>query len=382
VDVVRGERLEVRLDAGAAAGVAAGDGQRDRTCDWCRLTHIGMTEWYHLVVVGSGGTPSPRDVPGRTARTRYISVLASDSFLGGRRTHVTTARTVLGGTNRFYERTEALPSTPPAGDYVVVDVCYFSTTVVELLAGGARGVHVPETAGELFEYRATNPTAHVGGEPLDETGRPKPGHDLHNSPSFVQGVDVADRPVALTSNNGGRCVAVLAEHDDVTVYVGSTTNAPALAAHLANRDRPTYLVAAGSRGDRAPEDEAGAALVAHFLRDDVEYEPDVARDAILAARRGEDTDPFRRRDLERHVTAVGYHDVVPRYENAHLVDVATDRERPLAGDEDVVAPTAGDAAQDADDADDRPLDDADDRPLDDADDRPLDDADRARRPLS
>lgn len=275
---------------------------------------------------------------------------------------MTTARTLLGGTNRFYDRTEALPSTPPAGDYVVVDVCYFSTTVVELLAGGARGIHVPETAGELFEYRATNPTARVGGEPLDEAGRPKPGHDLHNSPSFVQGVDVADRPVALTSNNGGRCVAALADHDDVTVYVGSTTNAPAIAAHLASRDRPTYLVAAGSHGDRAPEDEAGAALVANFLREDVQYDPDVARDAILAARRSEDLDPFRRRDLERHVTAVGYHDVVPRYEDAHLVDVAADRERSLASDHEVVAPTAADA--------------------DDPEDRPLDDSDRAHRSLS
>jgi 2-phosphosulfolactate phosphatase len=296
-------------------------------------------------------TVASRHVPGtptsdNSAGYCYIAILENIYLLGARRAHVTTPSTALESAYRFYDRTAALPMDPPAGDYVVVDVCYFSTTIVELLAGDARGVHVPETSGELFEYRATHPGARVGGEPGEDPSHPKSGHDIHNSPSFVRGADVEDRPVALTSDNGGRCVARLAECSDATVYVGTLTNAPALAAHLATRDRPTHFVAAGARGDRAPEDDAGAALVANFLSERVEFGPEDARDAVLAARRDRDAHPVRRRDLARHATAVGYRDVVPRYENDHLVDVTADRHAPVHHD----APAGGQGEVDAENA--------------------------------
>ena len=51
--------------------------------------------------------------------------------------------------------------------------------------------------------------------------------------------------------------------DDVNVYVGTTTNAAPLARHLP--DEPTYLVSAGTAGERAVGDDVGALLVDHYL---------------------------------------------------------------------------------------------------------------------
>jgi len=44
---------------------------------------------------------------------------------------------------RVVESRGALPDRPPAGDYVVVDVMHFSTTVVELLSEGTTSFAAP-----------------------------------------------------------------------------------------------------------------------------------------------------------------------------------------------------------------------------------------------
>jgi 2-phosphosulfolactate phosphatase len=77
----------------------------------------------------------------------------------------------------------SLPERPPAGDYVVVDVTHFSTTVVELLAAGATCVFVPGEAGEGLDFREERPDALVGCEParFADDGR----YDFRNSPSHA-----------------------------------------------------------------------------------------------------------------------------------------------------------------------------------------------------
>ena len=124
-----------------------------------------------------------------------------------------------------------IPDDPAPGNYVVVDVAQFSTTVPELFANGARYIHITENRGDEPEFQQDHPRARIGGGSGTDY-RGEPGYDFFNSPSFVQHIDVDDRPTAMTSTNGGNAVTDLrlAGDEDVTVYVGGFTNGAALAA--------------------------------------------------------------------------------------------------------------------------------------------------------
>jgi len=162
-----------------------------------------------------------------------------------------------------------IPEQPPAGNYVVIDVTHFSTTVVELFENGAEYVHVTENRGDEHAYKDEYPEAKIGGgSSADYT--PTEGYDFFNSPSYVQTVDVDGQPTAMTSTNGGAAVTDLRLRggDDVTVYVGGLCNAAAVAAHLADSDDPTYLVAAGSKGKPSPEDVVGALVIGRHIYGD------------------------------------------------------------------------------------------------------------------
>jgi 2-phosphosulfolactate phosphatase len=236
--------------------------------------------------------------------------------------------------DRIVERREALPADPPPGHYVVVDVLNFSTTVVELLAGGAKHVHVPDARGDQVAYKRANPTARIGGEdaPDDE---PTAAYDFVNSPSDVQGVDVDGRPVSLTSINGGRTVSALRNADEaVDVYVGSTTNAAAVARYLRGQEGPIYLVGAGSSGDVAGEDLIGAALIDRYL-DDVPLgrtELDRLREGVRMAkqRRYGDSDAIPPSDVREYAMNFDSRTIVPKLVGDALVDVSRTGESAVA----------------------------------------------------
>ena len=232
------------------------------------------------------------------------------------------------------ERCEDLPTDPPPGNYVILDIMYFSTTVVELLENGASCVHVTDERGEEFDFRADNPRARIGGPTLPDY-TPAERYDFFNSPSYVQSVDVAGRPVSMTSTNGGRAVATLRERggDDVHVYVGTTTNAAALARHLPD-DEPTYLVSAGTKGERAVEDDVGALLVDRYL----DGSPPTAAEResycdVLEVARGPnyvDKHEVRRADVMDHVLAINGRSAVPRLVGDRLVDAARSDDAPAS----------------------------------------------------
>ena len=230
-------------------------------------------------------------------------------------------------TSRHVERCEALPADPPPGNYVVIDVMYFSTTVVELLGNDASYVHVTDERGEEFDFRADNPLARIGGATTPEY-EPVDGYDFFNSPSYVQSVDVADRPVSMTSTNGGRTVTELKASggDDVDVYVGTTTNAATLARHLRADENPTYLVSAGTKGDCAIEDDVGAALIDRYLNGAPPSTAVLAAYSdLLETVRGPEylqKSEVRRADVEEYVTAINSRSVVPKLVGDRLVDVA------------------------------------------------------------
>ena len=242
--------------------------------------------------------------------------------------------TPAGRASHHVARCEDLPADPPPGNYVILDVMYFSTTVVELLANGASCVHVTDERGEEFDFRADNPRARIGGPTLPDY-TPAEEYDFFNSPSYVQSVDVAGRPVSMTSTNGGRAVAALRERggDDVRVYVGTTTNAATLANHLPD-DGPTYLVSAGTKGERAVEDDVGALLVDRYLDGSPPTAAELASYCdVLEVARGPnyvDKHEVRRADVMDHVLAVNGRSVVPRLVGDRFVDAARSDDVPAS----------------------------------------------------
>ncbi|AUV80284.1 2-phosphosulfolactate phosphatase [Salinigranum rubrum] len=228
--------------------------------------------------------------------------------------------------SRLIARCEEVPDDPPVGDYVVVDVLHFSNTVIELFANGADYVHITDERGDEPAFKADHPEARIGGGATPAYD-PEPGYDFFNSPSYVQNLDIDGRPVGMTSSNGGRAVARLRRvlGDESAVYVGSTMNASALAAHLEGRDRPTYIVSAGSGGDEALEDHVGATLISRAL-DGIELstaERAVFEEQVRTAKGPNyaQKNDLRRRDVHDYALAFDSREVIPRLEGRSLVDV-------------------------------------------------------------
>jgi 2-phosphosulfolactate phosphatase len=241
----------------------------------------------------------------------------------------TTAHDIGSFEERLIEGRDHLPRVPDPGDYVVIDVTHFSTTVAELLGMGAAYVHVTDERGDEFAFRESHPEALIGGGKTDEY-EPHEGYDFFNSPSYVQNLPVDGRPTSMTSKNGGTAVARLRRRggDGVEVFVGGYTNARAVTDHLRGRERPTYLVSCGSGGESTMDDLLGAVLIDRYLRDQPPTETEREHFAtMLATSKGPDyaeKHETRRRDLHRYATAIDSRDVVPVLEGDRLVD-ARDR---------------------------------------------------------
>jgi len=220
-----------------------------------------------------------------------------------------------------------IPADPDPGNYVVVDVAQFSTTVPELFANGAKYIHITENRGDEPEFQQAHPRAKIGGNSGPEY-RGEPGYDFFNSPSFVQDVDVEGRPTAMTSTNGGNAVTDLrlAGDDAVTVYVGGLTNGAALAAHLREQTEPTYFVAAGSNGKPSPEDIAGALYIARHLSGEppTEHHRALYREMVAYSKgaKYQGKPQIKRTDLYEYALNFDSRDVVPKLDGQKLYDVS------------------------------------------------------------
>jgi 2-phosphosulfolactate phosphatase len=153
----------------------------------------------------------------------------------------------------------------PSGTYVVIDVIYFSTTVLRLFEDGAASVT------PVFDESDLEPA-------LDDSTRLTCSE--YNSPygdqlAFINSPkSVAENPgvvpkadIMYHSHNGARCVTRIADRtEESTVFIGSLTNASAVAAVLESCADPVFLVLAGSSHSSVPgEDLAGAAAIERAL---------------------------------------------------------------------------------------------------------------------
>jgi 2-phosphosulfolactate phosphatase len=230
--------------------------------------------------------------------------------------------------DRLIAGRDSVPGVPRPGDYVVVDVTHFSTTVAELLGRGAEYVHITDERGDEFAFRDDHPEALIGGGKTDAY-EPTEGYDFFNSPSYVADIDVAGRPTSMTSKNGGTAVARLRRRggEGVEVFVGGYANAAALAEFLDGRDRPVWIVSCGSSGEATMDDHLGAVLVDRYLRGEPlsEAEREHFEELLVTSKPGYDEKPDRRqRDLHEFATAINSRAVVPRLDGDRLVDAASD----------------------------------------------------------
>ncbi|RLM40308.1 2-phosphosulfolactate phosphatase [Haloarcula sp. Atlit-120R] len=220
-----------------------------------------------------------------------------------------------------------IPDDPEPGNYVVVDVAQFSTTVPELFANGAEYIYITEERGNEPDFKAEHPRAKIGGS-SGPNYEGEEGYDFFNSPSFVQDVDVAGRPTAMTSTNGGNAVTDLrlAGGDDVDVYVGGLTNGKAVAEHLRDSDRRAYFVGAGSNGKPSPEDLAGGLYIARHLheRPPTEEQRAVFREMVTFGKgpKYERKPQVKRTDLYEYTLDFDSREVVPKLVDQRLVDVS------------------------------------------------------------
>lgn len=217
-------------------------------------------------------------------------------------------------------KTEDIPQDVPPGAYVIVDVLFFSTTAVEILANGAEYIYMTEQRGDEIEYQQDNPRALIGGDRTEDF-EPVDGYDFFNSPSYVNSVDLEGRPVAMTSSNAGRTINRLTGHD-VDVYIAGPQNARATANHLREKDQEIYPVCAGTRGEVNIEDKIGAALFGRELHESPisRVEEEIYQWMITVAK-GEDyadKHPVRREDIDEYSTSFNSRDLVVELEGRRL----------------------------------------------------------------
>nr|WP_240145848.1 2-phosphosulfolactate phosphatase [Halococcus salsus] len=220
-----------------------------------------------------------------------------------------------------------IPDDPLPGNYVVVDVAQFSTTVPELFANGAEYIYITEERGNEPSFKATYPDAKIGGS-SGPNYRGEEGYDFFNSPSFVQSIDVAGRPTAMTSTNGGNVITDIrsAASDDVDIYVAGLTNGKAVAEHLRGSSKETYFVAAGSKGKPSPEDVVGALYVARHLHDNplTDEQREIYREIVKFSKgpKYETKPQIKRTDLYEYALAFDTRDAVPKMNGQRLYDVS------------------------------------------------------------
>ena len=153
------------------------------------------------------------------------------------------------------DRIEDLPEPVPDADFVVIDVIISSTSIVRLLEAGATFVKPFARTEAAIAFAEKRDDALLVGE---QGGGAIDGF-VSPLPSVFRREPIDGRPVGILTSNGTRAVARIGRDDGI--FVGTTVNAAAVASVIDERDRETWLVAAGRRGEPTPEDCAGAELI-------------------------------------------------------------------------------------------------------------------------
>lgn len=213
------------------------------------------------------------------------------------------------------ERLEDLPNEPPDADFVMVDVILASTSVVRLLEAGVAYVQPFFTKEDALAFGDRVDDAVLvgeqGGVPIDE-------FDLPPLPSILAEADLEGMPVGLLTSNGTRVVERVGV--ERSLFVGCPANAAAVGDVLRERDRETWLIAAGRQGSPTPEDTAGVDLLEATIAG--ERTSELVEDALERVRESPTAEWIAGSGLEDDIASVTDLDsssVVPSLEDGRFV---------------------------------------------------------------
>jgi len=148
------------------------------------------------------------------------------------------------------------------GHVVLIDVFTSTTLIATLLENGATGVVPVLTAREARAIRARRPDSILMGE---RWGKKLPGFHHNTSAVRANELDVAGRPVVLSTTNGTLGILTAAERAE-RLFLGCFRNVAALARRLAAAPEITLVPIGLAHGRmRAIEDELCAVALRGLL---------------------------------------------------------------------------------------------------------------------
>lgn len=165
---------------------------------------------------------------------------------------------------------------------VVIDVLRATSTMLEALVNGARGV-LPVATVEDAVRKAEEIGRDLALLCGERDAEPIRGFHLGNSPQDFTADRVSGRSLIMTTTNG--TPALLAASGAERCYIGSLLNVGAVAARLAAHDADALLLCAGREGEFALEDAlcAGRILRRLHAAGPVTHGNDAARAAMRLA---------------------------------------------------------------------------------------------------
>lgn len=148
------------------------------------------------------------------------------------------------------------------GAAVIIDVFRAFTTAAYAIAAGAREIVLVDDHEQALALKAADPTLFLTGE---IGGRPIPGFDLGNSPSQIEGLDLAGRRVVQRTSAGTQGVVAAAGASEIVL--GSLVIAGATARYLQGRELVSLVATDTGRTGDSCEDEVCAAYLEGLLLD-------------------------------------------------------------------------------------------------------------------
>lgn len=213
----------------------------------------------------------------------------------------------------LWERKEDITDEMPKSTYVIIDVMYFSTSVIELFSKGLETLSVHRTHEDVRSQKDVELRI---GEGRDRDSM-KEGMALINSPSFINENYGGEKTAAMMSNNGANAaINVIEATEDSRIIVGSTTNATAVAEKLQDEEE-VHLVSSGSDGVHRAEDHIAAYIISQEIQhklDDSEHKMLKKMIDLTAELKYDEGLPDRRaRDLDI-LKQINERNVVPEYD--------------------------------------------------------------------
>lgn len=151
----------------------------------------------------------------------------------------------------YFTPAEVDPGDLSEATVVVIDVVRATTTIIEALANGARAIYPTESTEDAVRLASS-----MGREDTllcgERKGRKVEGFDLGNSPREFDAETVKGRKLVMTTTNGTRALAAVAE--GARLLPCAFTNLSAVAAEVAGDDH-VVIICAG-REDRFSLDDA------------------------------------------------------------------------------------------------------------------------------